>query len=329
MNHTKLLVSVPPCPELSHRRKEGCSNCISGDLDANQLGGGKTNKGWAVLRGGWKGREGPSPAPQQRTALPPSQGAYLDPSSGGNTVSGRFFLSADFCWRNAWGGWSMSGAGGSASRPGKSKVTVETSPRHLKQVNSEKHQGRRYVLLPKKKGAEWNHTVRAPPAGSAGPPTEGSRSPGLHPGTQKNYGVCSPPRGVWSWGENSPRSCAFPRPSQWWGPRSVSTALEVTSPRIPSLKGFPPSAGGPQGEPQTGQKHSVWEQVPASSRSSSHSSHRSTCLRWTAPWAGRNSGERPPVPGEQRKGRVISFWVQPLTLPMSLLSFSPCFPQVP
>lgn len=42
-------------------------------------------------------------------------------SSGGNTVSGRSFLSVNSWRRIAWGGWSRSGANGSASRPEKAK----------------------------------------------------------------------------------------------------------------------------------------------------------------------------------------------------------------
>ena len=47
----------------------------------------------------------------------------------------------------------MFGAGGSASRPGKNTVTMEMSPRHLKQVNSKKHRGQQDVLPPQKEGS--------------------------------------------------------------------------------------------------------------------------------------------------------------------------------
>ena len=99
------------------------------------------------------GARGPSPAPQHCRTLPLSQGAWLDPDSGGNTMSGRFFLPSGFWWRIAWGGWSVFGAGGSASRPGKNTVTMEMSPRHLKQVNSKKHRGQQDVLPPQKEGS--------------------------------------------------------------------------------------------------------------------------------------------------------------------------------
>ena len=102
----------------------------------------------------------------------------------------------------------------------------------------------------------------------------------------------------------------------------ASEAPRILDPawRIPSLS-MPPPQGPAPPTPQS-REASDQQRVPASRESSCHSSHRSTCLCWTAPGAGRNSGEHPPAP-ESRESQGYSTWGHPFPHRQGFSSGSP------
>lgn len=129
----------------------------------------------------------------------------------------------------------MSGADGSVSRPGKNTVTMEMSPKHLKQVNSKEHQGQQDVLPPQKEGSGT-----APLLGICWVSHRRLEQPRAPQGSVGDCGVCS-----LSPGKGGPEcgSCVLPTPTVMGPQERIHSSGYQKPPGSWTQPGrFPPSA---------------------------------------------------------------------------------------